>query len=164
MVTPKFKLINELHYWDTDLTGKSESSLESFHLKGIYLTPGPQVGNVKSRFAVGVEWIKEVGDAKDGTSSGTDQVAPFTGFGWLLSKEATLITLVQHFSSYSEEHGVEDVSRTAPRVIYLHSFPSRNIKHQSLYEILNSETRKNFLDNHKLSQYCKNCAYLFQKD
>ena len=125
MVSKNFKLINELHYWDTDITGKNESSLESFHLKGIYITSGPQIGNVKSRFALGAEWIKELGDAADGTSSGTDQIAPLTGFAWQLSKTDTMITLVQYFRSYSEESGVEQVSRTGPRIIYLHSFPAK---------------------------------------
>ena len=125
MLTPNFKLINELHYWDTDITGTSESSLESFHLKGIYLTPGPQIGDVKSRFAVGMEWIKALGEAKYGTSFGTDQIAPLTGFGWMLSKQATLITLVQYFHSYREQPGVEPFRVTGPRIIYLHSFPSQ---------------------------------------
>ena len=33
MATPKLKLKYELHYWDTDVTGSSESDWESFVLK-----------------------------------------------------------------------------------------------------------------------------------
>ena len=36
MATPKMKLKYELHYWDTDVTGASESDWESFHFKPIY--------------------------------------------------------------------------------------------------------------------------------
>ncbi len=38
MLTPKLKLKYELHYWDTDVTGSSESDWESLHLKPIYFT------------------------------------------------------------------------------------------------------------------------------
>ncbi len=127
MVTPKLKIINELHYWDTDLSGTTESNLESVRIKAIYLTRGPSIGKVRSRWVFGLEWIKELGDASEGTSAGSDQLAPFTGFGWQLSPNTTLITLVQYFGSYEEESGVEEVSRTGPRVIYLHSIPSRKM-------------------------------------
>ena len=36
MLTPKLKLKYELHYWDTDVTGSSQSDWESLHLKPIY--------------------------------------------------------------------------------------------------------------------------------
>ena len=36
MLTPNLKLKYELHYWDTDVTGSSESDWESLHLKPIY--------------------------------------------------------------------------------------------------------------------------------
>ena len=36
MATPKLKFKYELHYWDTDVTGSSESGFETFHLKPIY--------------------------------------------------------------------------------------------------------------------------------
>ena len=127
MVTPKLKLINELHYWSSDVSGRNESSFESFHIKAIYLNPGPSIGKVRSRFAVGIEWVKELGDASKGTSFGSDLISPFAGFGWQLSPNDTLITLVQYFASYQEEAGVEKVSRTGPRVIYIHSIPSHNM-------------------------------------
>jgi len=127
MLTPKLKVVNELHYWDTDVSGRNESSLESLHIKAIYLNPGPSIGNVRSRFVVGLEWVKELGDASEGTSFGSDLISPFTGFGWQLSPNTTLITLVQYFASYEEEPGVQEVSQTGPRIIYIHSIPSRNM-------------------------------------
>jgi hypothetical protein len=127
MLSPKLKLINELHYWNTNVSGSNESSLESLHIKAIYLMPGPSIGAVRSRFAFGLEWVKELGDASEGTSFGSDLISPFAGFGWQLSPNATLITLVQYFASYKEEAGVEEVSRTGPRIIYIHSFPSHNM-------------------------------------
>ena len=127
MLTPKLKLINELHYWSTDVSGSSESSLESLHIKAIYITPGPSIGKVRSRFAFGLEWVKELGDASEGTSSGSDLISPFGGFAWQLSPNGTLITLVQYFASYQEEAGVEEVSRTGPRFIYIHSIPSHKM-------------------------------------
>jgi hypothetical protein len=36
MLHPKLKLKYDLHYWDTDVTGSSESDWESLHLKPIY--------------------------------------------------------------------------------------------------------------------------------
>jgi len=36
MLTPKLKLKYEFHYWDTDVTGESESDWESLILKPIY--------------------------------------------------------------------------------------------------------------------------------
>jgi hypothetical protein len=36
MLTPKLKLKYELHYWNTDVTGSSESDVASLNLKPIY--------------------------------------------------------------------------------------------------------------------------------
>jgi len=125
MLTPKFKLINELNFWDTNSKGH-HSDLESFHLKGIYITKGPTIGKVRGRFAIGAEWIKELGEFKYGTSGGTDQIAPLTGIGWSLSKRITVITLVQHWESYREERGVTRTSMTGPRIIYIQALPKIN--------------------------------------
>ena len=47
MLTPKLKLKYELHYWDTDVTGSSESDWESLHLKPIYFPKQGEWGEWK---------------------------------------------------------------------------------------------------------------------
>ena len=61
MATDKLKIKYELHYWDTDITGTSESEFESFHVKGIYFPKNGALGQWKYRMAVGVEWILDFG-------------------------------------------------------------------------------------------------------
>jgi len=86
MVTPKFKLKYELHYWDTDISGSSESGWESLHLKPIYF-PEKIVGKLgewKYKLAVGSELILDLGDEDKGTGSGSDVIAPLLGLAaWL---------------------------------------------------------------------------------
>jgi hypothetical protein len=47
MLTTNLKLKYEFHYWDTDVTGSSESDWESLHLKPIYF-PESMVGKLGS--------------------------------------------------------------------------------------------------------------------
>ena len=49
MLTTNLKLKYELHYWDTDVTGSSESDWESLHLKPIYF-PEKMIGKIGARF------------------------------------------------------------------------------------------------------------------
>ena len=117
------KIIHELHLWDTDLSGSDESHLESFHLKGIYLRP-IEVSGVKGRFALGAEWIKELGDFEKGTSAGSDQIAPLIGVGWTLTKRDLVITLAQHFHSYRRDSGAPRTRVLGPRLIWIRKFPA----------------------------------------
>ena len=79
---------------------------------------------IPAKLALGGEWIKDLGSAKDGTGSGTDQIAPLAGIGWLPTDKDFIITLVQYFHSYREAAGVGNVRKTGPRLIYIRTLPS----------------------------------------
>ena len=126
MLTPNFKFTYELHYWDTDLSGSSESSFESAHAKGIYLgTPKRLTDNVGYKFAVGLEGILNLGDFSDGTGTGADLIAPLAAIAWALPADNTVITLAQHFRSVNEDSDAPDVELTALRLIWLKSLEGR---------------------------------------
>ncbi len=83
MLRDDFKFVPKIEYWDTNATGRDESSLSLLSLKGIYLRPGPDAGPFKTRLAAGMEWIKDFGRFTDGTGTGTDQIAPLLGVAWV---------------------------------------------------------------------------------
>jgi hypothetical protein len=117
MLNPKLKLKYELHYWDTDVTGSSESDWESIHLKPIYFPKQGQWGGCKYKLAVGVEWIEDFGNEEKGIGTGSDQIAPLVGLA-LMQGDTVFIPLVQHFAEYDGP----DVSTTAFRLIGIRSF------------------------------------------
>ena len=117
MATSKWKLKYELHYWNTDITGTSESGLETFRLKPIYFASQGKWGSWKYKTAIGVEWIVGFGNEDKGIGSGSDQIAPLFGVA-LVKEELVLVPLVQHFVSYDGP----DVSTTAFRLIGIQSF------------------------------------------
>ena len=121
MLTPKLKLKYELHYWDTDVTGSSESDWESLHLKPIYF-PEKWVGEWgawKYKTAVGGELIIDAGNEEQGIGSGSDQIAPLVGLA-LVKGDTVLVPLVQHFWDFDGP----DVNQTAFRLIAIQSLPN----------------------------------------
>ena len=126
MVSPKIKLIYELHFWESDISGSSESNFESAHLKGIYISkPRRLTDKIGYKVVAGVELIANLGDFSDGTGSGAHQVAPFGGVAWSLPRKNTLITLAQYFGSVHEDSDAGDISTTALRVIWLKQLPHK---------------------------------------
>ncbi len=121
--TEEHKFTYELNYWDTDVTGSDESDFESFKGKYINLKPGMLDNGLKYKRALGIEVIADLGDVDDGIGSGTDQIAPLFGAGWLLNEKDFVITLVQYFHSVSEDSGADKVRTTGPRLIWIHKFP-----------------------------------------
>ena len=120
MVTDSFKIKYELHYWDTDITGTSESDVESIRIKPIFFLNKGKLGGWKYQIAVGLDWILDFNHRDKGIGSGSDQIAPF--FGVALKKPNwVLIPLLQHFTDYN---GVE-VSLTAARLIVLQTLPAK---------------------------------------
>jgi len=115
MATDKLKIKYELHYWETNVSGQSESGLESVVAKAIYFPAEGERGNIKYRVAVGMDWIVDLGDAKDGIGIGSNQVGPFLGLALGLPSKTTLIPLLQQFISYDGN----DVNTTAFRLIGL---------------------------------------------
>jgi hypothetical protein len=123
MLHPRFKLTNELRYVNTDNSGKSEQDFEELKLKGIHLTNIKPFG-IKAKLALGVEWLKDLGDFEEGTGSGADSIAPLAGIGWVPDDRNFIITLVQYFYSYDTDSArEEDVRETAPRLIWIRSLP-----------------------------------------
>ena len=91
------------------------------NLKFIYFAKDGKWGERPYRFAVGLEWVKDLGDRDKGIGSGADQFAPLAGVA-LKFGDATLIPLVQHFESYSGD----DLSQTAARLIGMRPFAGRS--------------------------------------
>ncbi len=120
MAFDSLKIKYELHYWETDLTGTSESNLESSTLKAIYFPTEGAWGEVNYRVALGLDWIVDLGDQEKGIGSGSDQLGPFLGLAMGVGG-VTLIPLVQQFWDYSGE----DVNTTAFRLIALKPLPKK---------------------------------------
>ena len=123
MLHPRFKLTNELRYVSTDRSGKTEQDFEELKLKGIHLSDIEPFG-IKAKLALGVEWLKDLGDFKKGTGTGADSIAPLVGIGWIPDDRNFIITLVQYFHSYDTDSArKEDVRATAPRLIWIRTLP-----------------------------------------
>ena len=120
---PALKLNHKINGVHTDKSGDWETDFRELSLKPIFLHPIMPFG-VKAKFALGAEWIKDLGDFNDGTGSGSDQIAPLTGIGWKFTEKDFVITLVQYFHSYDEDSGVDDVRQTGPRLIYIRTLPA----------------------------------------
>ena len=59
MATAKLKLKYEVHYWNSNVIGKSQSGFESIHFKPIYFPLAGEWGKWKYKLALGLEWIVE---------------------------------------------------------------------------------------------------------
>lgn len=118
MFHPRFKVTNELRYVRTDSSGSWETDFEELKLKGNFLTDIMPFG-IKAKLALGAEWLKDLGDFDKGTGSGSDQIAPLAGIGWIPTDLDFIITLVQYFHSYDTHDGGPKVRKTTPRLIYI---------------------------------------------
>jgi len=121
MAHPKLKLKYELHYWETDVTGSSESDWESFHAKAIYFPKQGKRGKMKYRLAIGLEWILDFGNVDKGIGSGSDQISPFAGVALMPGGGLVLVPLVQHYTEYNGPY----VNQTAFRMIAIQSLPDQ---------------------------------------
>lgn len=121
--TEGHKFTYKLNYWDTNSTGQDESDFESLQVKYINLKPGMLSGGTKYKRALGVEVIVDLGDVNKGIGSGTDQIAPLLGAGWLLGERDFVVTLVQYFHSIDEDANAQKVRTTGPRLIWIHKLP-----------------------------------------
>jgi len=122
MINPKLKIKYELHYWETNVTGRSESGFESAVVKVIYFPREGILDNgIKYRLAVGLDLIADFDNHDKGIGMGADQLAPFAGIALGLPSGMTVIPLVQQFLSVSGE----DVNITAARVIAIQPLPQQ---------------------------------------
>ncbi len=119
---PELKLTHKLIGTRTNRSGDNETGLRELSLKPIYLHPIRPFG-IKAKFALGVEWLKDLGKSRDGTGTGRDQISALTGIGWLPTENDFIITLVQYFHSYTEDDGFDKVRSTGPRLIYVRKLP-----------------------------------------
>ena len=119
MATDKLKIKYELHYWETNATGRSEQDWEALSLKGIYFPMEGALGTWKYRAAIGLEWVLDFNHQAKGIGSGADILSPFVGVALLPRPGTTLIPLVQQFLSYNGN----DVNTTAFRLIALQTLP-----------------------------------------
>jgi hypothetical protein len=123
MLHPRFKVTNELRLVYTDQTGSWSTDFEVLKLQGIFLTDGQPFG-IKAKYALGLEWLKDLGNLDDGTGSGSDQIAPLAGIGWTPTESDSIITLVQYFYSYDTHDDGSKVRKTSPRLIYIRKLPA----------------------------------------
>lgn len=125
MANDNLKIKYELHYWETDLSGRSEQGLESSTLKAIYFPKDVKVEDrsiLGYRLAIGLDWIVDLNDDDDeAIGSGSDQLAPFFGVALGYESGRTLIPLIQHFFEYSGDK----VSTTALRMIVMQPLPEK---------------------------------------
>jgi hypothetical protein len=121
--SPEFKLVHRLTGARTNRSGDWETDFRELSLKPMYLHPIKPFG-IKAKFALGVEWLKDLGKFRDGTGTGADQIAPLTGIGWQPTDDDFVVTLIQYFHSYHVNDGVENVRKTGPRLIYIRARPS----------------------------------------
>lgn len=119
MATNKLKIKYEAHYWKTDITGTSETEIESVHLKAIYFPKSGKLGEWNYRLAYGLEWIKDFRHTDQGIGFGGDQVAPLIGVALVKKPGWIFIPLLQHFYSYSGK----DINQTAVRLIAIQTLP-----------------------------------------
>ena len=119
MASDRVKIKYELHYWETNVTGRSEHDWEKLSIKPIYFPKEGAWGTWKYRFAVGFEWILDADNDDKGIGSGADQLAPLMGVALIPRPGTILIPLVQHFWSYRGN----DVNTTGPRLIALQTLP-----------------------------------------
>ena len=121
MLRPRLKITNDLRYVDDNSSGKSEQDFNQLKIKGIFLNEIKPFG-VNAKLAVGIEWLKDLGDFEEGTGTGADQIAPLIGIGWVPDDKNFIVTLVQYFHSYETDNSFQgDVRQTAPRLIWIRS-------------------------------------------
>jgi hypothetical protein len=118
MATSNLKIKYEAHYWDTDVTGRSEQGMEKFSLKGIYFGKDQRSGSLEYRSAIGLEWVKDFDNDDKGIGGGSDLISPFIGVSLQFESGLVLVPLVQHFVEYSGD----DVNTTAFRLIGIKAY------------------------------------------
>lgn len=123
MLHPRLKLTNELRGVNTDRVGRRKTDLEELKLKTIFMTDGMSLG-IKVKYAVGVEWLKDLGRSDRGTGTGANLIAPLLGIGWVPTEMDFIITLAQYFHSCDTDTSTRSVRRTGPRLIWIRKLPT----------------------------------------
>ncbi len=118
MLHEKFKLVIELHYWSTDITGDRQDDFESVSFKGIFFPYDTSLNETWGfRFAIGGEVILDFDNADKGIGTGSDQIAPLVGFAFMNREtKTTILPVVQHFLSVD---GDTNINTTGFRLIVI---------------------------------------------
>lgn len=122
MASNDIKVKYELHYNQTDITGSKTQHLESSVVKAIYFVKEGKTDNYGYRLALGLDWVKDLGDTDKGIGTDADLLAPFVGLAMGFEGGTTLIPLIQHYAEYS---GTE-TSQTAFRLIGMQPLPNKS--------------------------------------
>ncbi len=122
---PEFKLVHKLVGTHTNRSDDWETGPQELSLKPTYLQPIAPFG-VRAKFSLGLEWKKDLGRTRKGTGTGTDQIAPQIGIGWLPTDNDIVVTLYQYSHSYEEDQNVQKVRKSSPRLIYIRKISAIN--------------------------------------
>ncbi|MEH6592807.1 MAG: hypothetical protein V7746_21245, partial [Halioglobus sp.] len=120
MLSPKLKFRYEARYWETDITGKDTSGMESARAKGIYFPGEGKWGNTPYRLAVGAEVKVHFDNEDKGIGQDSNTLLPFIGAALILRPGTTLIPLLQHELDFDGE----DVNVTSFRLLALQTLPN----------------------------------------
>jgi len=122
MLLPKLKLNIELHYVETNVTGKSERDWERILIKPIWFLKDVELNDTWGvRLAAGFEYVYDFDNADKGIGSGADQLGPLVAAAFLNKQSKTMfIPLLQHHEDI--ESGA-DIRKTTLRLIALQPLP-----------------------------------------
>lgn len=121
MLSPKLKLIYDVHYFYTDVTGSDEDDWESIRVKPIYFPHDEKLNDEwMMRVAIGAEYIHSFDNVDQGIGIDSDIIAPLFGIAFAKPSEGlTFIPLVQHFLSVEGT----SVNTTGFRLIVIKALP-----------------------------------------
>jgi hypothetical protein len=119
MLTPKLKFRYEAHYWQTDITGRDTSGMESVRAKAIFF-PGESIWReTPYRLAAGIEVKVQFDNQDKGIGQDSDTILPFVGIALVPRPGTTIIPLLQHETEISGE----EVNNTSFRLLALQTLP-----------------------------------------
>ena len=119
MLTPELKFRYEARYWQTDITGRDTSGMESVRAKAIFF-PGEGIWReTPYRLAAGVEVKVQFDNQDKGIGQDSDTILPFVGIALVPRPGTTIIPLLQHEIEFSGE----DVNVTSFRLLALQTLP-----------------------------------------
>jgi hypothetical protein len=119
MLTPKLKFKYEARYWQTDITGRDASGMESVRAKGIFFPSEGIWRETPYRLAAGIEVKVQFDNQDKGIGQDSDTIVPFVGAALLLRPGTTVIPLLQHETEFSGE----EVNITSIRLLALQTLP-----------------------------------------
>ena len=93
MFHPRLKFTNELRGVNTNRGGDWKTDWQELQLRAIFLKHFKLLG-IKAKYALGIEWLKDLGDFKDGTGTGADLIAPLAAIGFVPTEKDSIILFI----------------------------------------------------------------------